>query len=624
MQTTKTSEKTKPPPRLRPHSGQEADTANSCRKFRKARRRNQVQRNGPAKRIDCACPKVAEYKTECHRHEKPNEEKFFFHAHGHPPRPFGAPVGIQNAPGRKHTLRLLDRRLRRLQLRRFVADQPHFAEQFRHLHAGERFEEGGNLRGNFGDVASQLVSAGGIAIARGNDGHLVHLAERLAESAHHFRHSGDEFVGYGGLVVFLEGLRLYVHGLGFRLALLEDDFGFGFALRANRRGAAFGFGYRALTLGAGQRFDALALDFRLLQHGSDEFLFAARDFRFLHFHLRFALHLLHPHGFFNHLLLHDVGFDFIRFVGRGLRFLGHFQIAGFLDVQVALRFGLFGKRSGFSRNTLLVGLCFRDRRSSRRFGALDGDVAVGFGSGHFRVSLDARDVGPSHVGDVFIFVAYFLDGEADDFQAHLAHVVCAGGSHAVADHFRLLHDLLHGELADDSTEMAFHHQPNQGLALFRPLGEKLLGSRQDGLFVVLHLDLRYGFDRYGDALLRIQTLLRRDVERHQLQREVPAGLHHRKNQCAFSAVGLRPSHSESDQSLIRSDFSVHLGDHDHDHQDAKNEKPGDDHHFVWQPEHKASFSTLPDCLCRTPVRETLSSKTLPTSSRRRFPFRTAR
>src|SRR6266705_3539841 len=66
-------------------------------------------------------------------------------------------------------------------------------------------------------------------------------------------------------------------------------------------------------------------------------------------------------------------------------------------------------------------------------------------------------------------------------------------------------------------EMAFHHQANQGLPLFRPLGKKLLGSRQDRLFVGLHLDLRHRFHRDGDALLRVEVLLRCDVERHQLE-----------------------------------------------------------------------------------------------------------
>ncbi len=116
--------------------------------------------------------------------------------------------------------------------------------------------------------------------------------------------------------------------------------------------------------------------------------------------------------------------------------------------------------------------------------------------------------------------------------------------------------------------MAFHHQANQGLALLRPLGKKLLGRGQDGLLIVFYFDLCYGFDRYGDALLRIQTLLRGDVKRHQLQREIPGSLYHRKNQSALSAVHFGPSHSIANQSLIRPDFSIHLGDHDHDHQNA--------------------------------------------------------
>ena len=36
-----------------------------------------------------------------------------------------------------------------------------------------------------------------------------------------------------------------------------------------------------------------------------------------------------------------------------------------------------------------------------------------------------------------------------------------------ADHFRLLDDLLHGELADDAAEVAFHHQADEAFALFR-------------------------------------------------------------------------------------------------------------------------------------------------------------
>src|SRR5260370_24626768 len=111
---------------------------------------------------------------------------------------FGGP------PGRKRALRLNDWPLR-LRLRRFVADQPHFAEQVGNLHAGERFEERGHLRGDSRDVSGQFISAGSIAIACGNDGHLVYLAERLGKSAHDIRQSRKQLVDDGGPVVFPEG-----------------------------------------------------------------------------------------------------------------------------------------------------------------------------------------------------------------------------------------------------------------------------------------------------------------------------------------------------------------------------------------------------------------------------------
>ena len=100
-----------------------------------------------------------------------------------------------------------------------------------------------------------------------------------------------------------------------------------------------------------------------------------------------------------------------------------------------------------------------------RIGALDGGVALGFGGGHVGVALDARHVRPAHVGDVFVLVADFLDGERNHFQAHLVHVVGAGGAHAVAHHLRLLDDLFHRELADDAAQVAFHHQADQPFAL---------------------------------------------------------------------------------------------------------------------------------------------------------------
>ena len=102
-------------------------------------------------------------------------------------------------------------------------------------------------------------------------------------------------------------------------------------------------------------------------------------------------------------------------------------------------------------------------------------------------------------------------------------------AHAVGDHLRLLHDLLDRELADDAAQMPFHHQPDQALALLRRLGQELLRRGLDRLQVRLHLDLRDRFDRHRDALLGVEVLRRRDVERHQLQRQLVARLDHRED-----------------------------------------------------------------------------------------------
>src|SRR5258708_26276320 len=69
-------------------SKQEVHAENHCYKFRKAGQTNQVQRHGPSEHKKRTRPKVTEYKTRHQHCEKPNEEKLFFHTHGHPPRPF--------------------------------------------------------------------------------------------------------------------------------------------------------------------------------------------------------------------------------------------------------------------------------------------------------------------------------------------------------------------------------------------------------------------------------------------------------------------------------------------------------------------------------------------------------
>src|SRR5208282_3894832 len=260
------------------------------------------------------------------------------------------------------------------------------------------------------------------------------LAEGFGESANHFRQARDEFIGNGGLVVFLEGLGLHVHGTGLGFTLLEDDFGFRFTLRADGRGLTFRFANQALAFGVGEGFNTLALDFRLLEHGGDKFAFAAGDFGFLDLDLRFALDLLDADLLEHDGLLLAIGFDFVGLVGLRLGLFAGLEVVGLLDVEVAFGFGLPSHGSGFGGDALLVRLRFGDGGGTRGFGTLYGDVAIGFGGGHFGVALDAGDVRAAHVGDVLVLVAHFLDGEADDIEPHLAHVVGTGGAHVAANH----------------------------------------------------------------------------------------------------------------------------------------------------------------------------------------------
>jgi hypothetical protein len=115
--------------------------------------------------MDRPSEKMSGDKRHHHGAEDPQHQEFIFPRHGRPPtaikRP-GKPDGLQ---GRKRALRLGRGRCGFLWLRRLIADHPYLAEQLRHLHAGERFEERRHLRGHLGDVPGQLVSAGCVAVS---------------------------------------------------------------------------------------------------------------------------------------------------------------------------------------------------------------------------------------------------------------------------------------------------------------------------------------------------------------------------------------------------------------------------------------------------------------------------
>jgi hypothetical protein len=105
----------------------------------------------------------------------------------------------------------------------------------------------------------------------------------------------------------------------------------------------------------------------------------------------------------------------------------------------------------------------------------------------------------------------------------------------------------------------FHHQPDQAFALLIGFGEELLGCGQNRFLVRLHLDLRDRFDRHGDALLRVEVLLRRHVKRHQFEREVAAVLDHRKDDRAVPLHHARAAKAVNDQRFMRARLAVKTG-----------------------------------------------------------------
>ena len=88
------------------------------------------------------------------------------------------------------------------------------------------------------------------------------------------------------------------------------------------------------------------------------------------------------------------------------------------------------------------------------------------------------------------------------------------------------------------------------------------------------LDLRDGFDRDGDALLGVEVLLRRDVEGHQLERELLAALDHGEDDRARSLDDARAAKAIDDDGLVGSSLAKHLRNAGHD--DEKNDNSQSD------------------------------------------------
>jgi hypothetical protein len=120
----------------------------------------------------------------------------------------------------------------------------------------------------------------------------------------------------------------------------------------------------------------------------------------------------------------------------------------------------------------------------------------------------------------------------------------------------LLDDFFDGELSNDAAQVAFHHQADQAFAFLIALGQKLLGCGEDRFFVGLHLDLSHGFDSDRYALLGVEVLLGRDVERHQFERKTFGIFDHRKDDRAVALNHARSAKAVDDQRFVWSGLAV--------------------------------------------------------------------
>ena len=111
--------------------------------------------------------------------------------------------------------------------------------------------------------------------------------------------------------------------------------------------------------------------------------------------------------------------------------------------------------------------------------------------------------------------------------------------------------------------MAFHDEADEAFALVVGLGEKLLGGGADGFVIATHFDLRHGFHGDRDTLFGIEILLRRHVERHELQGKFFIGFNHRHNYRAAANDGAGAAQAIYNQRLMRSRLAKERSDGDH-------------------------------------------------------------
>src|SRR5262249_31134809 len=144
-----------------------------------------------------------------------------------------------------------------------------------------------------------------------------------------------------------------------------------------------------------------------------------------------------------------------------------------------------------------------------------------------------------------------------------------GTAHPVGHHFRLLDNLLDHQLADDTAQVAFHHEPDQSFTLLVRLCEQLLGGCAYRVGITLDLYLGYSLHVHRHALLCIQVLRGGDIERHQFERQHPRALHKGHDDSAATLDDFwhtARAQPVNDHSFVRTNFSEQSGHRRQTHQ----------------------------------------------------------
>ena len=183
-----------------------------------------------------------------------------------------------------------------------------------------------------------------------------------------------------------------------------------------------------------------------------------------------------------------------------LNLIGHFSLgAGFfrfllegslLDFQVAVLAGDFRFRLHFGELGFLFSRGFRDTL----------------------VLFLLRHIAGSHgINHIAVLVGEVLDGQVDNFQAHVGHISHSGLDGFLGELIPVLDQFGDGHLADDFTHVAFQHVLGQGLDLLSVIVKQLLGGGRNGQVVRSDLDVRHGVHQHGNVFLGGNGLGRPDI-----------------------------------------------------------------------------------------------------------------